>query len=61
LASTPITGANAFSGTDGPAWDDQTVPVSPSFVPSGTNNLGLSFATGGDSLLWSYSALAVNE
>jgi subtilisin len=61
LANTAITGANAFSGTDGPAWDDQTVPVSTSFVPAGTNNLGLSFATGGDSLLWSYSALAVNE
>jgi subtilisin len=58
-----ITGANAFWGTDGPAWDDQTLPVSPSVVVAGTNTLGLSLATptGGDSLLWSYSALAVNE
>jgi subtilisin family serine protease len=61
LNFTPITGANAFSGTDGPAWDDHTLPVSPSFVPAGTNNLTLSLGTGGDSLLWSYSALAVNE
>jgi hypothetical protein len=58
---TAITGANAFSGTDGPAWDDHTLAISPSFVPDGTNKLGLSFATGGDSLLWSYSALAINE
>jgi subtilisin family serine protease len=59
--SIPLTGANAFSGTDGPAWDDQTLPVSTSFVPAGTNFLGLGLSTGGDSLLWSYSALAVNE
>jgi hypothetical protein len=56
-----LTGANAFSGTDGPAWDDQTVPVPTWFVPAGTNFLGLTFATDDDSLLWSYSALAVNE
>jgi hypothetical protein len=56
-----LTGSNAFSGTDGPAWDDQTVPVPTWSVPAGTNGLGLRFTADGDSLVWSYSALAVNE
>ena len=61
LGSSAITGSNPFSGTDGPAWDDQTVNVSPSLIPPGTNQTSLNMATSGDALLWSYSALQVNE
>ena len=61
FGNSAVTGANPFSGSDGPAWDDLTVGVSPSLLPVGTNQASASFATSGDSLLWSYSALAVNE
>ena len=61
FAGLNLTFPNAFSGTDGPAWDDQTLWVSPATLPPGTTNPVLGFGTNGDSLLWTYSALETQE
>ena len=44
-------------GTDGPAWDDQTVGLPTSLMPTGTGQASVNLATTGDALLWAYSGL----
>jgi Subtilase family len=57
FAGTAVTGPNPFSGSDGPAWDDQTVSLPTSLLPTGTSQASVNLATTGDALLWAYSGL----
>jgi subtilisin len=61
FANTAVTGANPFSGTDGPGWDDQTISLPTSLLPGGTSQAGVNLATVGDALLWSYSGLELQQ
>ena len=56
-----VTGADPFSGTDGPMWDDLTVVVPTGLLPKGTKqatNSIRSATTNNDCLSWAYSALS---
>jgi hypothetical protein len=57
FAGTAVTGASPFFGSDGPAWDDQTVGLPTSLLPTGTGQASVNLATTGDALLWAYSGL----
>jgi subtilisin len=61
FANANVTGSNPFAGSDGAGWDDLTLSPSPSLLGPGTWNVPLNLATSSDSLLWTYSALEVQE
>lgn len=61
FASTDVTSWNPFFGSAGPAWDDYSLAPSASLVPAGTMVVPVQLTTTGDSLLWAYSALAIQE
>jgi hypothetical protein len=61
FAGANVTGSNPFAGSDGAGWDDLTLSPGPGLVAPGTWNVPLNLATSGDSLLWTYSALEVQE
>jgi hypothetical protein len=54
---TAISGSNWLSGSDGPMWDDYTLPVPASLLPAGTTSRTNSITTGTDCLVWAYAAL----
>jgi len=61
FANTDVTSWNPFFGSAGPAWDDYSLVPSASLVPAGTMVVPVDLTTTGDSLLWAYSALAIQE
>ena len=52
-----ITQPNAFTGTDGPAWDDLTLRLAPETLPVGATTAANSLTTRYDCLAWAYAAL----
>lgn len=52
----PVTGANLLSGTDGPLWDDVTIPL-PTDLVAADEVVNVTLTIRDDCLVWSYAAL----
>jgi subtilisin len=52
-----VTPADFLSGSDGPMWDDHTIPIAPALLPAGLTSAPVQIQTGFDCLSWGFSAL----
>jgi hypothetical protein len=58
FASTPISPANSYDGSDGPLWDDDRLAVPETLFGPGIDARVNSLTGGNDCLAWAYSALS---
>jgi hypothetical protein len=58
LGTTPVTGADAFYGGDGPFADHYSLYFSPVHLPAGTTSVTNSLMIGNDCLAWPYAVLS---
>jgi Subtilase family len=57
LGTTPVTGADAFFGGDGPFADHYSLYFSPVHLPAGTTSISNSLKIGNDCLAWPFAVL----
>jgi pimeloyl-ACP methyl ester carboxylesterase len=58
FAGTAVTPANLFFGADGPSWDDDTINIPTTLLPSGVTSRTNGITRSTDDLTWAFAALS---